>query len=297
MHGYFVDFRLYTKARAIANPFAYAEHRDKLIRDKLAAEQESRIRGAKKAAGSAVPGVKVNKHLAKKIKEQEERARKREAGEADEDAEMDDGEKRKRKKKSAKDQVDVPSLLQDSRFGDLFANPDFEIDETSREFMLLNPSTKPRQQQEDEDEDESEEDGEGVAEGEFESEDDDDESGDSDSSQEGGAFFPLLSSLSSSLLISSLLASRRTRLRLPTSTDRAPKTGRQGPLHPHLHLRFLLLRPRPPSTNTRRCRRLRRRRPHYYTLSSRLSRRTVRRCTRLPDALPARSGSCWIGRG
>ncbi|BGP40408.1 Small ribosomal subunit bioproteinsis [Rhodotorula kratochvilovae] len=151
MHGFFVDLRLYTKARAIANPFQYAEHRDKLIRDKLAAEQESRIRGAKKATGSAVAGVKVNKALARKLRTEEERQRKREAGELDSD---DDDGARRRKKKAA--QVETPSLLKDDRFGDLFTNPDFEIDEESREFQLLNPSTRPRQHQEDDDDDDDE---------------------------------------------------------------------------------------------------------------------------------------------
>ncbi|GAA5910506.1 hypothetical protein JCM6882_008540 [Rhodosporidiobolus microsporus] len=171
MHGYFVDLRLYTKARAIANPFAYAEHRDKLIRDKLAAEQESRIRGAKKATGAAVSGVKVNKQLAKKMREAEERLRKREAGE--EDPELA-GEEEKRRRKKKKDQVDVPSLLQDSRFGELFNNPDFQIDEESREFQLLNPSTKPNNRREEGESDSSE--GE-------EDEDDEDEN-DSGSSDE-----------------------------------------------------------------------------------------------------------------
>lgn len=139
MHGFFVDLRLYTKARAIANPFQYAEHRDKLIRDKLAAEQESRIRGAKKVTGSSVPGVKVNKSLAKKLRAEEEAARKREAGEVD-DEEDGDGRRKRKKKQQA---VDGPNLLQDNRFADIFTNPDFEIDEESREFMLLNPSGGP----------------------------------------------------------------------------------------------------------------------------------------------------------
>ncbi|GAA6001588.1 hypothetical protein JCM10207_006741 [Rhodosporidiobolus poonsookiae] len=185
MHGYFVDLRLYTKARAIANPFAYAEHRDKLVRDKLAAEQESRIRGAKKAAGAsgAAAGVKVNKALAKKVRAAEEVLRKREAGEVDSDEE--DGERRRRKKK--RDQVEVPSLLQDSRFGELFENPDFQIDEESREFQLLNPSTKPnRHQEEDEsdEDDESEEDTFGR-----QDESDQSDASDSDSSVEGDLGF------------------------------------------------------------------------------------------------------------
>ena len=135
MHGHFLDLRLYTKAKAIANPFAYAEHREKLIREKLEKEQESRIRGAKKSAGTKpIEGVKVNRSLAKKAREEEERIEKRAAGE-----EAQEGE-RKRKKKNA---VETPSLLKDSRFGALFTNADYQIDEDSREFALLNPSTKP----------------------------------------------------------------------------------------------------------------------------------------------------------
>ena len=135
MHGHFLDLRLYTKAKAIANPFAYAEHRERLIREKLEKEQESRIRGSKKVAGTKpIEGVKVNRSLAKKAREGEERTEKREAGELEGDGE------RKRKKKNA---VDTPSLLKDSRFGALFTNADYQIDEDSREFALLNPSTKP----------------------------------------------------------------------------------------------------------------------------------------------------------
>ncbi|GAA5983319.1 hypothetical protein JCM10908_000239 [Rhodotorula pacifica] len=161
MHGFFVDLRLYTKARAIANPFQYAEHRDKLIRDKLAAEQDSRIRGAKKSTGTAVPGVKVNKSLAKKLRAEEEAARKREAGEVDEEEDGDG--RRKRKKKQAA--VEGPNLLQDNRFADIFTNPDFEIDEESREFMLLNPSGGPRHNVPEKDSDDSDADEDDVAEG------------------------------------------------------------------------------------------------------------------------------------
>lgn len=144
MHGFFLDLRLYTKARAIANPFAYAEHRERLIRDKLEAEQESRIRGAKKAAagGAKLPeSIKVNKTLAKKAREIEARATGAlDGAEDDEDIDADGDRKRRKKKKNA---VETPSLLKDDRFGDLFTNPDYEIDEASREFMLLNPSTRP----------------------------------------------------------------------------------------------------------------------------------------------------------
>lgn len=141
MHGYFIDLRLYTKARAIANPFAYAEHRERLIKEKLEKEQESRIRGAKQATGTKVPaGVKVNRSLAKKAAEAEERSQSQKRPTAVVEGEEGE-EQRKRKKKNA---IDTPSLLKDDRFGALFTNPDYQIDEDSREFALLNPSTKPQ---------------------------------------------------------------------------------------------------------------------------------------------------------
>lgn len=141
MHGYFLDLRLYTKARAIANPFAYAEHRERLIRNKLEADQESRIRGAKKSTGTGTKlpeMVKVNRSLAKRATEAEERIEKRNSGVVEEG---EAGGERKRKKKNG---VETPSLLKDNRFGQLFTNPDYQIDEDSREFALLNPSTKPK---------------------------------------------------------------------------------------------------------------------------------------------------------
>lgn len=163
MHGYFIDLRLYTKAKAIANPFAYSEHRDKLIRDKLAKEQESRIRGAKKLSSSSskggeLGGIKVNKSLAKKLRQVEERQQKKEAGIIDDEEEGEDEDKRRKRKRKADKLADQPNLLKDERFGAIFENPDFEIDEESREFQLLNPSTKPnrnRGQEEDDDEDAS----------------------------------------------------------------------------------------------------------------------------------------------
>src|ERR1700733_5813480 len=72
MHGYFMSLKLYDAARVIANPFAYAEHRDKMIRDKMEKMAETRIRTKKEA------GVKVNKALAEKILREEEKAKKRE---------------------------------------------------------------------------------------------------------------------------------------------------------------------------------------------------------------------------
>jgi ribosome biogenesis protein ENP2 len=134
MHGYFLSLKLYDAARVIANPYVYEEHRAKMVQEKLNKLAEGRIRTRKDQAK-----VKVNKALAEKITQEEERAKKR--------------EERKRKKAAEKSDaamdVDVDedpavkqktNLLSDPRFAALFEDPDFEVDEESREFALLNPS-------------------------------------------------------------------------------------------------------------------------------------------------------------
>ena len=140
MHGYFISLKLYDAARVIANPFAYAEHREKIVREKMEKMAETRIRSRKDA------GVKVNKALAEKILKEEERAKKREerkkakkaaaAANAEEDGEdvgMEDVED-----ESATQKL---SLLSDPRFAKVFEDPEFAIDENSREYALLNPSS------------------------------------------------------------------------------------------------------------------------------------------------------------
>jgi ribosome biogenesis protein ENP2 len=136
MHGYFLSLQLYDTARAIANPFAYAEHREKVLREKMDKLAESRIRAPKNAAVS----VKVNKGLAERVAREQAREKAR-------------AEKKKAKQRAADTghqeeddvgQMDVgvekPGLINDPRFKALFEDPDFEVDETSREFALVNPS-------------------------------------------------------------------------------------------------------------------------------------------------------------
>ncbi|KAG6899132.1 hypothetical protein C0993_000437 [Termitomyces sp. T159_Od127] len=127
MHGYFVSLKLYEAARLIANPFAYAEHREKMVREKMEKMAETRIR-------TKETGVKVNKALAEKILREEERAKKR--------------EERKRQRREEKDievdgteEKERPSVLSDPRFAAVFEDQDYAIDENSREYALLNPST------------------------------------------------------------------------------------------------------------------------------------------------------------
>ncbi|KAI1434771.1 WD40-repeat-containing domain protein [Xylaria sp. CBS 124048] len=107
MHGYFVASKLYEQARLIANPFAFEEERAKRVKEKVEKERASRIRGNKK--------VKVNQRLVDKLlKRQEKRA-----------------------------VVDPNAgILGDDRFSRMFENEEFRIDENSREFKALNPSTQ-----------------------------------------------------------------------------------------------------------------------------------------------------------
>ncbi|KAI0084720.1 WD40-repeat-containing domain protein [Irpex rosettiformis] len=142
MHGYFLSLQLYDTARLIANPYVYEEHREKMVQEKMDKMAETRIRARKDA------GVKVNKALAEKIRKEEEREKKR-------------AERKKTKTVIAEDEMDVDdeegdeggkevkgaaSLLSDPRFKDLFENPEFEVDQQSREFALLNPSTVAQRQ-------------------------------------------------------------------------------------------------------------------------------------------------------
>jgi ribosome biogenesis protein ENP2 len=144
MHGYFLSLKLYTTARLIANPQSYAEYRDRLLSDKLAAKSESRIRARKDQPA-------VNKALAERLRRADEKAdavekRKRskrgdaaiaanaavEVGAGADEGDLGDAGERKKAREG---------LLSNDRFKVLWEDPEFEIDEESREFALLNPAT------------------------------------------------------------------------------------------------------------------------------------------------------------
>ena len=117
MHGYFLSLKLYSTARLMANPNSYDEHREKLINARMEAKAESRIRARKDQP-------KVNKALAERLRR------------------MEEGGGKKGKSKVDKDVVESEGgVLADPRFKELFENPEFEVDEQSREFALLNPAT------------------------------------------------------------------------------------------------------------------------------------------------------------
>ncbi|WVQ78443.1 hypothetical protein IAT38_000529 [Cryptococcus sp. DSM 104549] len=188
MHGYFLSLKLYTTARLIANPQSYAEYRDRLVDEKLKAKSESRIRARKDQP-------KVNKALAERVRKAEEReallekkrkerkAKKGLDGDAVEDEEMEEDEEEEQGEKGEKG----PGLLQDARFKELWENPDFEVDEESREFALINPATAnnnaKRKTAVEEEDDESDKMSSDLEESE-EEEEEDDESG-SDESDDG----------------------------------------------------------------------------------------------------------------
>lgn len=136
MHGFFVAQKLYEEARLISNPDLWQEQRAKSIAEKISKERESRIRGNKKVA------VKVNRKLAEKMlekqEEQERRRAKRVLKQGGDDDMLDT---------TTAPAVEEPTkpadgVLNDPRFAKMFEDPEFEIDEQTREFQQLNPSTK-----------------------------------------------------------------------------------------------------------------------------------------------------------
>ena len=133
MHGFFVAQKLYEEARLIANPTSWEEEREKRVQAKISKERESRIRGQKITA-------KVNRNMVQRIMDKEEKNERRRAqrvlaqgGDEHKPEEVpvhQNGESREK------------GVLTDSRFASMFQDEDFEIDQTSRQFQLVNPSTR-----------------------------------------------------------------------------------------------------------------------------------------------------------
>lgn len=117
MHGYFLDIRLYHKAKALVQPFAYDEYRKKKIRETVEAARKNRVESKLKLPA-------VNRELARKLQEA---------------AEVEATQKVAPKKSK---NVPKTALLGDSRFKAIFENPDFEVDPASEEYRLLNPLVK-----------------------------------------------------------------------------------------------------------------------------------------------------------
>jgi len=207
MHGYFLSLKLYDTARIIANPFAYEEHRQKMVREKMDKMAETRIRSKKELS------IKVNKALAEKVLRDAEKAKQRverktkqktaaELMDVDEKADGDD-----KNEGGDKEEPSRPNLLSDPRFARVFEDPAFAIDESSREYALLNPSSvaqnsgfrqKTAVEEEEEESDKPSSDGLGGSDDDGSEDDESDSS--SDSSAEGGPWRSFYSGVSTLLI-------------------------------------------------------------------------------------------------
>nr|XP_027065302.1 nucleolar protein 10-like [Coffea arabica] len=127
MHGYFIDYRLYKKAQALADPFAYESYIERRKKEKLEAERASRITIKRKLP-------KVNRGLAARLLEDEDAE--------NEGRDIDNGDTKKisKKKKGLTSEV-----MKDDRFAAMFENKDFEIDEFSQEYLAFHPIASTKQ--------------------------------------------------------------------------------------------------------------------------------------------------------
>lgn len=135
MHGFFVAQKLYEEARLIANPTSWEEERAKRVQEKISKERESRIRGQKKIT------AKVNRKMVERIMDREEKNERKRAQRVL--AQGGDEKQASQETPASKVERTEKGVLADSRFARLFQDEDFQIDEASREFQQLNPSTNP----------------------------------------------------------------------------------------------------------------------------------------------------------
>lgn len=137
MHGFFMSVDLYNRVRAVANPFEYEEYRKKKLKERLEAKRSSRI--APKESKNKKIKTPVNPDLAERLSE----------------------------KATTKAGKVAHQLLSDERFGNLFTNPDYQINEFDDNFKLRNPSgiaaSKKRKNDLDSDEEDNEEEPQAVA--------------------------------------------------------------------------------------------------------------------------------------
>lgn len=160
MHGFFMDVNLYNRVRAVANPFEYEEYRKQKLKERLDAKRESRI-APKDSKKSAKPAV--NPELAERLMS---------------------------KKDNIKSGKVATELLADDRFGSLFTNPDYQINENDETFKLRHPSgiaaSKKRRNDVDSDEDETESDMDAVVPAGFHRIDEDEDPLDDDKNEYSG---------------------------------------------------------------------------------------------------------------
>ena len=140
MHGYFISQKLYEEVRLHRDPFEWERERAAMIRRRIEKERESRIRTSRK--DRTLAQIKVNKALAEKLLRQDEKLAKKRGRKANQGGEgNDDGAVIP--EEGAEDETVVgklSSLLKDKRFGNLFEDPEFAIDENTLEYQQLHPA-------------------------------------------------------------------------------------------------------------------------------------------------------------
>jgi ribosome biogenesis protein ENP2 len=118
MHGFFIHVGLYNRIRAVARPFEYSEYRNQKIKERIEEKRASRI------APKNIGGVDANNNKTK----------------AKVNPDLADRLQAKARSDRTKAGKVAKALVTDDRFGGLFSNPDFEIDEGAEDFKLRNPS-------------------------------------------------------------------------------------------------------------------------------------------------------------
>jgi ribosome biogenesis protein ENP2 len=134
MHGFFIDLRLYEKAKSIASPFDYANFKKAQVQSKIEKERGSRIRASRNLP-------KVNRELATKLLSSSH------PGILDSSDDSDDLEGGKVKKTSAKkkskmvarENATAENPLGDDRFAAAFKDEAFAVDTTNPEYTLHYP--------------------------------------------------------------------------------------------------------------------------------------------------------------
>ena len=138
MHGFFVDNRLYGKAKAIAEPFSYEDYRARKVEEKLAEERATRITVKKKLP-------KVNAALAARLESARESEGEPDGGKKKRRGERGAGAATRRDEESdGEDAADAGEreggLLKDDRFAAMFKDSAFEVDEDSETYRMLHPN-------------------------------------------------------------------------------------------------------------------------------------------------------------
>lgn len=119
MHGFFLDLRLYQKAKAIANPFEYEAFKKAQVDTRIQKERQTRISAIKKLP-------KINRALAEKLLVEEDDDKKKSG--------------KQRKKEAHRVQGTAENPIGDDRFAALFEDEDFQVDEEDVEYKLRHPS-------------------------------------------------------------------------------------------------------------------------------------------------------------